>query len=81
MSTERLLEKEEISAPEIWDIFHKAPRISQVYQFPVCFAILRTPFACLHHSFCVFLNFDYDRHMPNFSPVADNRWYYFVRLC
>ncbi|KAG0618573.1 hypothetical protein M758_4G074600 [Ceratodon purpureus] len=31
---ERLLEKEEISAPEIWDIFHKAPRIPQVHQFP-----------------------------------------------
>lgn len=32
---ERLLEKEEVSAPEIWDIFHKAPRIPQPEVRPV----------------------------------------------
>lgn len=32
---ERLLEKEEVGAPEIWDIFHKAPRIPQPEVRPV----------------------------------------------
>jgi len=32
---ERLLEKEEVGAPEIWDIFHKTPRIPQPEITPV----------------------------------------------
>jgi hypothetical protein len=38
------LEKEEVSAPEIWDIFHKAPRIPQVHWFPslLCYTCYST---------------------------------------
>lgn len=37
--TERLLEKEEVGAPEIWDIFHKTPRIPQVLYAFYCAAL------------------------------------------